>query len=82
MFLVGLTEVICVAVIITSYFIPFLGRPSMLATWTLLMMMFGALYTHFMVGDAVNEMGGAFFGLAIVLTRLYTMGAISHPKLD
>lgn len=81
MFIVGLTEVTCAVVIILSFFLPFLGRPSVLATWALLVIMFGALYTHFMVGDAVNEMGGAFFGLAIVLIRLYTMDALWQAEI-
>lgn len=81
MFTVGLTEVICVTVIILSFLLPFLGRPAVLATWTLLVMMFGAIYTHFMVGDAVNEMGWGFFGLVIVLTRLYTMGALWQAEV-
>ena len=81
MFIVGLTEVTCAVVIILSFFLPFLGRPSVLATWALLVIMFGALYTHFMVGDAVNDMGGAFFGLAIVLIRLYTMDAFWQAEI-
>ena len=81
MLIVGLTEVACVAVIILSFFLPFLGRPAVLATWALLVLMFGAIYTHFMVGDAVSEMGGAFFGLAIVLIRLYTMDALWQAEI-
>ena len=81
MFAVGLTEVVCVLVIILSFFLAFLGRPAVLATWALLVLMFGALYTHYMVGDAVNEMGGAFFGLAIVLIRLYTMDALWQAEI-
>ena len=81
MLIVGLTEVTCALVITLSFFLPLLGRPAVLATWVLLVIMFGALYTHFMVGDAVNEMGGAFFGLAIVLIRLYTMDALWQAEI-
>ena len=81
MFTVGLTEVACVAIIILSFFLPFLGCPSVLATWVLLVMMFGAIYSHFMIGDAVSEMGWAFFGLAIVLIRLYTMDALWQTEI-
>lgn len=81
MFSVGLTEVTCAVVIILSFFLPHFGRPSVLATWALLVLMFGALYTHFMLGDAVNDMGGAFFGLAIVLIRLYTMDALWQAEI-
>lgn len=81
MLIVGLTEIICVTVIILSFFLPFLSRLSVLATWALLVIMFGAFYTHFMVGDAVSDMGGAFFGLAIVLIRLYTMDALWQAEI-
>jgi hypothetical protein len=81
MFTVGLTEVVCALIITLSFCLPFLGRPAVLATWVLLVIMFGALYTHFMVGDTVSEMGGAFFGLAIVLTRLYTMDALWQAEI-
>lgn len=79
MFAVGLTELTCALLIIVS--IAYVTRLSVLATWILLILMLGALYTHYMVGDALKEMGGAFFGLAIVLTRLYTMGALWQAEI-
>ena len=81
MFMVGLTEVTCVSLIILSIFLPSLGRLAVVATWLLLVMMFGAIYSHFMIGDAVSEMGWAFYGLAIVLVRLYTMDALWQDKI-
>ena len=77
MLLVGLTELTCVVLIVFA----FIGRAAVFATWVLLGIMLGALYTHFMVGDAPKDMGGAFFGLAIVLIRLYTMGALWQTEI-
>ena len=77
MLLVGLTELACVVLIVFA----FINRVAVLATWALLVLMFGALYTHYMVGDSLNDMGGAFFGLAIVLIRLYTMGALWQAEI-
>ena len=77
MFIVGLIELACVVVIAIST----MGRRAVLATWVLLVIMLGALYTHFMVGDKPKDMGGAFFGLAIVLVRLYTIGALRNAEI-
>lgn len=77
MLIVGLTELVCVVLIVSGIY----SRRGILATWVLLVIMFGALYTHVMVGDAPKDMGGAFFGLAIVLVRLYTGGAFRQAKI-
>lgn len=76
MFLVGLTELVCVGLIILYG----RSRIGVLTTWMLALIMVGALYTHFMVGDDIADMGGALFGLAFVLTRLTTMGELK--KMD
>ena len=39
--------------------------------------MVGALYTHYMIGDKLQDSGAAIFGLIIVLIRLYVM--MYHP---
>lgn len=77
MLLVGIVELACVVLIVFA----FISRTAVFATWVLLVIMFGALYTHFMVGDTPKDMGGAFFGLAIILTRLYTMGALWQAEV-
>ena len=77
--LVAITELTCVGAII--FLKP---RLQVLATYTLLVMMLGALYTHYAVGDAAHKFGGAIFGLVIVLLRLYTMGELHRVtvKID
>lgn len=51
-----------------------------MATYVLLVIMVGALYTHYMIKDSLQEAGAAFFGLAIVLVRLYVL--LYHPYTD
>lgn len=45
----------------------------MLATYVLLVNMVGALYTHYMIGDNLQDSGAAIFGLTVVLIRLYLL---------
>jgi len=73
--LVGLTELTCVGAIL--FLKP---RLQVLATYVLLVIMVGALYTHYMIKDSLQEAGAAFFGLAIVLVRLYVL--LYHPYTD
>ena len=76
MTLVGGTELVCVALLLFGR-----SRPGLLATWVLLALMVGALYTHYSIGDTLQEMGGALAGLGFVLTRLYTMGALRSVEV-
>ncbi len=76
MTLVGGTELICVGLLLFGR-----SRPGLLSTWVLLGIMVGALYTHYSVGDTVQDMGGALAGLGFVLTRLYTMGALRSAEI-
>lgn len=79
MTLVGVVELSCVGLLLFGR-----SRVGVLATWTLLLVMAGAIYTHISVRDSLQDMGGAFAGLGFVLTRLYTMGALTSTsiKLD
>ena len=72
---VGGLEVVCVALMLSG-----MPRLSLLANEVLLVLMCGALYTHFSVGDGVAEMGGAFVALGLVLTRLFTTGPFQATK--
>lgn len=76
MTIVGATEVVCVGLLLFGR-----SRVGLLSTWTLLGIMVGALYTHVNIGDSLQDMGGAFAGLAIVLIRLYTMGALNSAEV-
>lgn len=64
---VGVIELSCVAAILFLQ-----PRLQVLGCYILLLIMVGALYSHYSIGDPLKEMGGAIFGLAIVLARLYT----------
>ena len=46
---------------------------QVLATYVLLVNMVGALYTHYMIGDNLQDSGAAIFGLTVVLIRLYLL---------
>ena len=70
--LVGVVELACVGAILLLE-----PQLQLLATYVLLVNMVGALYTHYMIGDRLQEAGAAIFGLTIVLTRLYVM--MYHP---
>lgn len=74
--IVAVTELVCVGAILLMEY-----RVRILATWILLGLMVGALYTHIMMHHPPEKMGGAIFGLVIVLLRLFTMGEI-HVKID
>ena len=76
MTIVGATEVICVGLLLFGR-----SRLGLLSTWTLLGLILGAIFTHLSIGDTLQNMGGAFAGLAFVLTRLYTMGALNSAEL-
>jgi len=76
MLLVGIAELACVGLMIFGR-----TRVSLLATWVLLLIMAGAVYTHVMVGDKINDMTPAFAAFVLVLTRLYTMGALNDVQI-
>ncbi len=71
--IVGVTELVCVGLLLFGR-----NRMGVLATWVLLGVMGGALYTHYSVGDTLQDTAGAIAGLGFVLTRLYTMGALNQ----
>lgn len=75
MTIVGVTELVCVGLLLFGR-----SRLGLLATWVLLIIMVGALYTHFSVGDVIQDMFMALVGLAFVLARLYTMGALNSAE--
>ena len=78
MVMVGGTELVCVGLLLFGRY-----RIRMLSTWALLVLMFGALYTHIYLGDTLQDMGGSIAGIGFLLTRLYCMGALNDRiKLD
>ena len=76
MTLVGATELTCVGLLLFGR-----SRAGLLSTWVLLVLMIGAIYTHYSIGDSLQDMGGALAGLGFVLTRLYTMGALNSAEV-
>lgn len=76
MMLVGVIELSCVGLLLFGR-----SRPGVLATWALLVLMAGAVYTHFSIGDRLPEMAPALAALAFVLTRLYAMGALDDAQI-
>lgn len=76
MTIVGATELVCVGLLLFNR-----SRVGLLSTWVLLGIMVGAIYTHFSIGDTLQDMGGALAGLGFVLTRLYTMGALNSAEV-
>ena len=76
MLMVGILEISCVGLLLFGR-----ARPAVLATWALLVLMVGALYTHVAVGDKPNDCIPAAIALFLVLTRLYTIGALDEVKI-
>lgn len=76
MTLVGIAELVCVGLLVFGR-----SRVGLLSNWVLLVIMLGALYTHYSVGDTLQDMGGALAGLTFVLTRLYTLGALNTDEI-
>ncbi len=74
--IVAVTELVCVGLILLMDY-----RIKILATYVFLLIMVGAIYTHVMVGDGFDKMGGAIFGLVLVLVRLYTMGELRSVQI-
>ena len=66
---VAVTELVCAAILIISNH----GLQKM-ANCVLVVLMIGALYTHYMINDPPEKMGGAAVGLVLALLRLYSIG--------
>ena len=47
-----------------------------MANYILVAIMIGALYTHYMVNDTPDKMGGSALGLVLSLLRLYSIGSL------
>jgi len=76
MLIVGLIELVCAAAITFGQY-----RYGKLATWALLVVMFGAIYTHYAVHHPADKFIPAFIALGLVFTRLYTMGALQQAEI-
>ena len=66
---VGITELFCASVLIVGN-----HKLQKIANFILVVIMIGALYTHYMVNDAPDKMGAAIVGLFLSLLRLYSTG--------
>ena len=66
---VAITEICCASILIVGS-----AKFKKLANYVLVMLMLGALYTHFMVNDTPDKFGGAIVGLVLCLLRLYASG--------
>ena len=76
MLIVGIIEVTCAGLIVLGDY-----RLRKLATWGLLVVMLGALYTHYVAGHPPPQFVPAVVALSLVLTRLYTMGALQQVEV-
>ena len=68
---VGITEFGCVLLILAG--IPI---ARLYALFTLLVVMIGAVYTHIVLHDPINEVAPAFIALLLILSLLYLDGAV------
>ncbi len=66
---VAITELCCASILIVGS-----AKLQKLANYVLVVLMLGALYTHFMVNDTPDKFGGAVVGLVLCLLRLYAFG--------
>lgn len=76
MLIVGVIEVTCAGLII-------LGKHpyAKLATWAIVIVMLGALYTHYSVFHPLSRCVPALVCLGLALARLYTMGALHQVEI-
>ncbi len=76
MLIVGILEVACALTIAIGKY-----RYGKLATWALLVVMVGAIYSHYSVNHPVSEFVLAMVALSLILVRLYTMGAFEQVEV-
>ena len=70
--LVGVVELVCVACLACPH-----HKTQLVGHYTLLVLMLGAIWTHFSIGDSTDKMIPALSCLALLLLRLYTCGKVS-----
>ena len=70
--LVGVIELSCAVLMAVSNDSQVQGH----VTYALAVVMGGALYTHYMVGDPIDKWVGAFLGVFLITLRLYAMGRL------
>ena len=76
MLIVGVIEVACAALIVLGDY-----RLRKLATWALLVVMLGAIFTHYVANHPPPQFVPAVVALFLVLARLYTMGALQQVEV-
>ena len=78
MLIVGIVELVCVGLILFGHY-----RPGVLATWVLLIVIIGALFSQFHVGERLQDsfVIATIFIMGCVLTRLYVMGAFNDARI-
>lgn len=69
--LVGVVELVCVACLLCPH-----SRVQLLGHYVLMLIMLGAVWTHYMVRDAVDQFVPALVSLGLLLLRLYTCGKL------
>ncbi len=76
MLIVGIVEVLCAVVIVLGNY-----QQGKLATWALLVMMTGAIYTLYSIHHPAPNFVPACIALGLILVRLYTMGALDQVQV-
>ena len=78
--LVGVVELTMVILMLVGYQ---KRRLQVLTTYSLLLLMIGALYTHVAVGDPVEKLVPAGVCLVLIVIRLHVLGLFRiHLKFD
>ena len=70
--LVGVVELACVACLACPH-----SKIQLVGHYALLLVMLGAIWTHFFLKDTVDKMIPAISCLGLLLLRLYTSGKVS-----
>ena len=73
---VGVVELLSVSLLACPH-----TKTQLLGHYTLLVVMLGAVWTHFSAGDTVDKMIPALSCLALLLIRLFTSGRASSVKV-
>ena len=69
--IVAVVELVCVSCLLCPQ-----SKVQLLGNYVLMVIMLGALWTHYMVKDTADKFGPAVFCLTLLLTRLYTCGKL------
>lgn len=74
--MVGVVEILCAVCLLCPH-----ARVQLIGHYILLILMLGAIWTHYSMGDPVNKFFPALFCLGLLVLRLYACGKLGKVKV-